>query len=111
MLQWENRYTDCGVILCACPAFLMDGIELEEVKQEKDLGIWMEDSMKPAAQCEYAAKKGFAALGMISRAFHYRSKSTLLPLYKTFVRPKLEYAVAAWAPWTEKDKGVLEAVQ
>ena len=67
--------------------------------------------MKPAVQCEYAAKKGFAALGMISRGFHYRSKSTLLPLYKTFVRPKLEYAVAAWAPWTEKDKGALEAVQ
>ena len=32
-------------------------------------------------------------------------------LYKTFVRPKLEHAVAAWSPWTEGDKETLEKVQ
>ena len=34
-----------------------------------------------------------------------------MPLYKTFVRPKLEYAVAAWSPWNEGDKETLERVQ
>ena len=37
--------------------YVMGGIELEKVRQEKDLGIWTEESMKPAVQCEYAAKK------------------------------------------------------
>ena len=34
-----------------------------------------------------------------------------MPLYKTFVRPKLEHAVAAWSPWTESDRETLERVQ
>ena len=45
------------------------------------------------------------------RAFHYRKKSNLVPLYKTFVRPRLEFAVAAWSPWTEADVSTLEKVQ
>lgn len=32
-------------------------------------------------------------------------------LYKTYVRPHLEYAIQAWCPWTAGDKEVLEAVQ
>ena len=35
----------------------------------------------------------------------------MIPLYKTFVRPRMEFAVAAWAPWTEKDAAVMERVQ
>ena len=51
------------------------------------------------------------ALGQLLRAFHYRKKSNLVPLYKTFVRPRLEFAVAAWSPWTEADANILEKVQ
>ena len=32
-------------------------------------------------------------------------------MYKTYVRPHLEYAIQAWCPWTVGDKEVLEAVQ
>ena len=35
----------------------------------------------------------------------------MVPLYKTFVRPKLEYAVAVWRPWLKKDEEVMEKVQ
>ena len=31
--------------------------------------------------------------------------------YQTYVRPHLKYAVAAWSPWTQGDKEILEAVQ
>ena len=47
----------------------------------------------------------------MQRAFHYRTKNTLVPIYKTFIRPKLEFSVAAWCPWLERDKNVLEKVQ
>ena len=46
-----------------------------------------------------------------SRAFHFRKASSLVPLYKTFIRPKLEHAVAARSPWLEGDKEELEKVQ
>ena len=82
-----------------------------EVEEEKDLGILIDSSMKPSKHCESVAKKANAALGMINKAFHYRSGQTLIPLYKTFVRPKLEYASAAWSPWLEKDMEELQKVQ
>ena len=47
----------------------------------------------------------------MQRAFHYRTKNTLVPIYKTFIRPKLEFSVAAWNPLMERDKKELEKVQ
>ena len=40
-----------------------------------------------------AASKANQALGMIKRNFKYMSNSSLMILYKTFVRPHLEYCV------------------
>ena len=91
--------------------YTMNGIQIEETKEEKDLGVWTEASMKPGKQCATAAKSANFTLGQIQRAFHYRTKKTLVPLYKSFVRPKLEFAVQAWSPWHEGDKKVLEKVQ
>ena len=68
---------------------------LEEAEEERDLGVWTESSLKPETQCEKAAVAANCSLGMITRAFHYRTKATLLPLFKTFVRLKLEFAAAA----------------
>ena len=92
-------------------AYFMNGTKIEEASEEKDLGVWVQANMKPAKQCASAAKSANFALGQISRAFHYRKKSNLVPLYKTFVRPKLEFAASAWSPWTEGDKKQLEKVQ
>ena len=89
----------------------MNGHEIEEVKEERDLGIWMEADMRPSKQCKTAAQSANWALGQLSKAFHFRKAENLVPLYKTFIRPKLEYAVAAWSPWMEGDKEIMEKVQ
>ena len=83
--------------------YTMNGNKIPAADEEKDLGIWLDTSLKPTKQCAVAAKSANFALGQIQRAFHYRKKSNLIPLYKTFVRPKLEFAVSAWCPWQEGD--------
>ena len=50
-------------------------------------------------------------LGPITRAFHYRDRGVFLNLYKQFVRPHLEFSVAAWVPWTQEDIETLGKVQ
>ena len=35
----------------------------------------------------------------------------MLNLYKTLVRPYVEYCVSAWSPYYKKDKDLLEKVQ
>ena len=82
----------------------MGGEKLKEVEEEKDLGVWINSSMKPSTQCERAAKSANRALGMILRAFHYRTKETLIPLFKTFVRPILQFGGAAWAHGQQRMK-------
>ena len=62
-------------------------------------------------QCAKAAKKANSVLGQLCRGVGYRDKIVFIDLYKTYVRPHLEYAVQAWSPWTIGDKEVLEAVQ
>ena len=91
--------------------YFMDGVEIGETREEKDVGVWMEASWKPGRQCSAAAKAANFALGQLQRAFHYRRKINLVPLFKCFVRPRLEFAVSAWSPWMEGDIKVLEKVQ
>ena len=91
--------------------YKMDGRAIGSVNEEKDLGVWVEDHMKPTKQCKIAAQNANWALGQLTRSFHYRKASCLVPLYKIFVRPKLEHAVGAWSPWSEGDKETLERVQ
>ena len=47
----------------------------------------------------------------MSRSFKYRDKNVWIRLYKTFVRPHLEFSVQAWSPWLLKDIEELERVQ
>ena len=115
--KWEMEFNaaKCKIIHCGRNnkrrKYYMGEEQIGETGAEKDLGVWVEESMKPARQCAAAAKGANFALGQLTRAFHYRRKSNLIPLYKTFIRPRLEFAAAAWNPWTETDSGVLEKVQ
>ena len=89
----------------------MNGETLTEIKEEKDLGIWVESTHKTSKQCALAANSAHFALGQLQRSFHLRKKESLVPLYVTFVRSRLEFANAAWNPWQEGDIQVLEKVQ
>ena len=84
----------------------MDNQYFQEVSDEKDLGIMI--TRKSAAQVVEASKKANRALGMISRTIKYKSKSVLLSLYKSLVRPHLEYCTPVWSSHYVKDKHMLE---
>ena len=85
--------------------------ELDVTDLERDLGILVSRDMKPSRQCEAAASKARSILGLIYRHFKRLNKSQFLTIYKTYVRPHLEYCVQAWSPWLRKDVDCLEKVQ
>ena len=92
-------------------SYFMGDHKLESVNEEKDLGIFITDNLKPTRQCKQAYSKASKALGLIGRTISFKSKDVLLRLYKTLVRPHLEYCSSAWSPYYEKDKFLLERVQ
>ena len=91
--------------------YFMDGTALDAVTQEKDLGVLIDSTAKPSLQCAKAALKANQVLGQLLRSFHSRDMTSLVQLYKVFVRPHLEYAVQVWCPYTANDTNALEKVQ
>jgi hypothetical protein len=89
----------------------MFGQELTVVDQERDLGVLITSNLKQNAQCQKAAGTATMALTQILRTFSYRDRAVLPKLYIQHVRPHLEYAVQAWAPWQVGDCALLENVQ
>jgi len=69
------------------------------------------DDFKWEKQCCDAVKTANRILGMINRNFTDRSQSTLIPLYKSVVRPHLEYYRSVWNPHFRTDIELIEGVQ
>ena len=59
------------------------------MKQKKDLGIWISPDMKCSDHCLYAFNK--ASKVMIKRSVKYKEARIMVSLYKTLVRPHVEY--------------------
>ena len=84
---------------------------LESINREKDLGVFVSNDMKVETQCTEAANKANRTLGLVTRTFKYHNPRSFTNLYKSYVRPHLEFAVQAWSPHLKKDKRTLEKVQ
>ena len=78
--------------------YTLCGHELDYVEEEKDLGVVIDSNLNFESHIDSKVAKAMSFLGLIRRNFHYLDKSSLLRLYKAFVRPHLEYAQAVWSP-------------
>jgi hypothetical protein len=85
---------------------------LEEVAEERDLGVVWQNNLKWSEHINRACAAAYAKLGMLRRTFKSWSNArTFKLLYTTFVRPHLEYAVPVWNALNKKDKNKIEKVQ
>ena len=66
--------------------YRMQGVILECVTQEKDLGVVKYMGGKQAAQCQAAKGRANRALGCIQRGIIYKSKEVVVTLYGNLVR-------------------------
>ncbi|WP_241479948.1 hypothetical protein, partial [Mycolicibacterium neoaurum] len=78
---------------------------------EKDLGVLINNKVSSSVQSQAEAAKANKVMGCIKRGIRTRDAEIILPLYKSLVRPHLEYGVQFWAPHLKKDISHLEAVQ
>lgn len=91
--------------------YWLNGQELHHADTEKDLGILISNDLKVGLQCTEAYKKANKMLGLIRRTIVNKEPRILLALYKSLVRPHLEYCCSAWSPHYVKDKELLEKIQ
>src|SRR6218665_1752258 len=89
----------------------IEGVTVTASEEEKDIGVIMHSSAKPARQYVEGAKRENAILGMIKRTIVSREQDVVLRLHKSLVRPHLEYCVQARNPYLRQDIDTLARIQ
>ncbi len=84
---------------------------LEKVNMVKDLGVNVDDQLSFEQHCNLMISKASRILAIIRRSFTYIDEDTMVQLYKSMIRPYLEYANDVWSPRLMRNIHALEAVQ
>ena len=81
------------------------------MKNIKDLGITISYDLSWSDHIHEVVNKANKVLGVIKRLLGSNSVNGFSLLYKSLVRPILEYAAPVWCPFLVKDVVSLEKVQ
>jgi hypothetical protein len=80
-------------------------------RERYGMGVFVRSDLKASNHCIKSAAKARRIIGMVRRNFRRLDKEDFLLLYKTYIRPHIEYCVQAWSPYLVKDIDTLERVQ
>ena len=88
---------------------MASNLSWKKVKKEKDLGVIIGQNLTLRSHLKVnTANMNF---GIIFRTLWYIDQEMFLCLYKSIIRPHLEYATPVWYPLYKKDKIIIENVQ
>jgi hypothetical protein len=91
--------------------YVLGASKIQSVKTMRDLGIIVSEDLKWSSHCKEVTKKAGTRMYSLLRSFETKSTRFLVQLYKTFIRPKLDYGSPIWSPSSEKDILMVESVQ
>ncbi len=85
--------------------------EIQSVNSIRDLGVIIQHDLKFHEHCAKVVRSSSIMANLIFRTFYNRNPNFLLKMFKTFVRPRLEYATQVWSPGYKMDIDLVESVQ
>ena len=91
--------------------YTMANQQLIITEVQRNLGITITRDHKWQKQNEKSCKTANRIQGFIARNFNYKSTELMIPLYKSIVRPHLEYVVPFWSPHLRWNIDKMERVQ
>ena len=84
---------------------------LEKVNSEKDLGVTIDDKLNFKLHISQKISKANSMLFLIKNYFQFLDADMFKLLYKSLVRPHLEYASPVWSPITKEEIKRIESIQ
>ena len=94
--------------------YIRDGYnysQLETTAVEKDLGVYVDGKLCSNDHITNVVKKCNKLSGMIVRTITYKNKDIMIPLFKSLIRPVIEYGNTVWCPYLKKHIDLVEGVQ
>ena len=85
--------------------------KLTVTEAEKDLGVFVDNKLTFKKHVAQATAKANRTLGIIRRSFDHLTDCTFIQLYKTLVRPMVEYGHSVWQPSQKTLQQEVEDVQ
>jgi hypothetical protein len=73
-------------------------VELRESEVERDLGVMLDSRLSFKDHVAHSTVKANKVLGIIRRSLDHLTEQTFVQLYKSLVRPLLEYGHCVWQP-------------
>ena len=92
-------------------SFQMGSDRLTNTSVERDLGVQVDSILKFRQQASTAVFKASQVLAVIRRSFAFLDEFTLPLLFKSLVRPHLEFSSLVWGPFNRADQKAVERVQ
>lgn len=92
-------------------AYSFNNIAVPRAQTYKYLGVMFTYNMQWSHHIDYITSKALKKLGYLRRTSSASPKSTKLLMYKTLIRPILEYASCVWNPYKVCDVNKIESVQ
>ena len=77
--------------------------DIESASEEKDLGVIFQQVLKFSDHISEKVNKANSVLSLVVSTFDYTEKDSFILLYKTLVRPYVEYGNTTWYPFLRKD--------
>ena len=108
LMEWEKKWllsfnvkdNKCKVMHVGkgnpCHSYELDGNTLPVSDCEKDLGVYTATGLRWTEHIQKAVNKAKSVSGWIWRNVISREKDVMLNVFKTLVRPHLEYGVQIW---------------
>ena len=94
--------------------YIRDGYnysQLDTTSVEKDLGVYVDNKLNFDTHVTTIVKKCNKLSGMIVRTITHKDKDIMVPLFKSLIRPVIEYGNTVWCPYLKKHIELVEGVQ
>ena len=91
--------------------YTLDGVHLQTVTVYKDLGVWIEPSLRFHKHLQVITGRASALVNQMLRGTICRSKSFMVTVFIAHVRPLLEYCSVLWNVGYIGDMKKLESIQ
>ena len=94
------------------PDLTFNGVTVKGVPNQKHLGLVLDSSLKFNEHIKLATGKAMKGIGLIRKLHQYLPRSSLLTIYKAFIRPHLDYGDVIYdQPSNTKFSNKIETIQ